>query len=106
MHAAKQFHTKHRKQKVELFNFAATEICTTIRGIFMLNPPSPPYVKEEQEENQGNRRFFIKEKFRSDFLAATEFFTKSRLRAANLTKKLNSEEADPVIFLWRLGILM
>ena len=27
------------------------KICTKIRGIFMLNPPSPPYVKEEQEEN-------------------------------------------------------
>ena len=27
------------------------KICTKIRGIFMLNLPSPPYVKEEQEEN-------------------------------------------------------
>ena len=27
------------------------KICTKIHGIFMLNPPLPPYVKEEQEEN-------------------------------------------------------
>ena len=62
------------------------KICTKIRGIFMLNPP--PYVKEEQEENQGNRRFFIKEKFRSDFLAATEFFYKKPPQGSKFNKKV------------------
>ena len=82
------------------------KICTKIRGIFMLKPPSPaPMWKKNKRKIREIDAFLLKKNSVQIFWRRQNFFTKSRLRAANLTKKLNSEEADPVIFLWKLGIL-